>query len=54
MDDEIKEEKLESPLVVHKKDDASYQETAREFDMSSTHTDDEAWDFPTLLRHRFR
>lgn len=54
MDDEIKEEKLESPLVVHKKDDASYQETAREFDMSSTHTDDEAGDFPTLERHRFR
>ena len=54
MDDEIKEEKLDSPLVVHKKDDASYQETAREFDMSSTHTDDEAGDFPTLERHRFR
>lgn len=54
MDDGIKEEKLDSPLVVHKKDDASYQETAREFDMSSTHTDDETGDVPTLERHRFR
>lgn len=54
MDDEIKEEKLDSPLVVHKKDDASYQETAREFDMSATHTDDESGDVPTLERHRFR
>ena len=26
MADEIKEEKLDSPLVVHKKGDASYQE----------------------------
>lgn len=54
MDDEIKEEKLDSPLVVHKKDDASYQETAREFDMNSTHADDESGDVPTLERHRFR
>lgn len=54
MDDEIKEERLDSPLVVHKKDDASYQETAREFDMSSTHTDDESGELPTLERHRFR
>lgn len=54
MDDEIKEEKLDSPLVVHKKDDASYQETAREFDMNATHTDDESGDVPTLERHRFR
>lgn len=54
MDDEIMEEKLDSPLVVHKKDDASYQETAREFDMNSTHTDDESCDVPTLERHRFR
>lgn len=54
MDDEIMEEKPDSPLVVHKKDDASYQETAREFDMNSTHTDDESGDVPTLERHRFR
>lgn len=54
MDDEIKEEKLDSPLVVHKKDDASYQETAREFDMNATHSDDESGEVPTLERHRFR
>lgn len=54
MAEEIKEEKLDSPLIVHKKDDASYQETATEFDMSATHTDDEGDDVPTLERHRFR
>lgn len=54
MADEIKEEKLDSPLIVHKKDDASYQETATEVDMSATHTDDEGDDVPTLERHRFR
>lgn len=54
MNDEIKEEKLDSPLVVHKKSDASYQETASEISMSSTHTDEEADDVPTLERHRFK
>lgn len=54
MAEEIKEEKLDSPLIVHKKNDASYQETATEFDMSATHTDDEGDDVPTLERHRFR
>lgn len=54
MAEEIKEEKLDSPLIVHKKDDASYQETATEFDMNATHTDDEGDDVPTLERHRFR
>lgn len=54
MSDEIKEEKLDSPLVVHKKSDASYQETASEVSMSATHTDEEADDIPTLERHRFK
>lgn len=54
MADEIKEERLDSPLVVHKKDDASYQETAGEISMSATHTDEESADVPTLERHRFR
>lgn len=52
MEDEIREEKLDSPLVVHKKDDASYQETAGEIDMNVTHGDEE--NVPTLERHRFR
>lgn len=54
MADEIKEERLDSPLVVHKKYDASYQETAGEISMSATHTDEESGDTPTLERHRFR
>lgn len=54
MADEIKEERLDSPLVVHKKDDASYQETAGEISMNATHTDEESGDTPTLERHRFR
>lgn len=54
MQDENKTERLDSPLIVHKKSDASYQETATEFDMSATHTDDEGADAPTLERHRFR
>ncbi len=54
MEEEIKEERLDSPLVVHKKSDASYQETASEMGMSSTHTDEEDEDTPTLERHRFK
>lgn len=54
MEEEIREEKLDSPLVVHKKSDASYQETATEVTMNATHTDDESSDAPTLERHRFR
>ena len=54
MADEIKEERLDSPLVVHKKDDASYQETAGEISMSATHTDEESGDTPTLERQRFK
>ena len=37
MADEIKEEKLDSPLVVHKKGDASYQEEGNEVSMQNTH-----------------
>lgn len=54
MEEEIKEEKLDSPLIVHKKSDASYQETASEVVMSSTHTDDEGSEGATLERHRFK
>ena len=50
---EITEEKLDSPLVVHKPNDASYQETANDVDMNTTHTDEDE-DMPTLERHRFR
>ena len=40
---------LESPLIVHKKTDASYDENATAFEMSETHVDE---DKPTLTRHR--
>lgn len=53
MADEIMEEKLDNPLIVHKKDDASYQETATEVDMNVTHIEEDD-DLPTLERHRFR
>lgn len=54
MEEEIKKDVLDSPLVVHKKDDASFQETANEVTMSATHTDEESADTPTLERHRFK
>lgn len=54
MEEEIKKERLDSPLVVHKKDDASYQETAAEVTMNATHTDEDSSDAPTLERHRFK
>lgn len=53
MDDELIEEKLDNPLIVHKENDASYQEIASEVSMSYTHTDEET-DAPTLERHRFK
>lgn len=43
--------KLESPLIVHKKSDASNEDTASAQEMSETHADEER---PTLKRHRFR
>lgn len=54
MEEEMKKDVLDSPLVVHKKDDASFQETANEVTMSATHTDEESADTPTLERHRFK
>lgn len=53
MDEELIEEKLDNPLVVHKESDASYQETASEVSMSFTHTEEDT-DVPTLERHRFK
>ena len=53
MADEIKEEKLDSPLVVHKKGDASYQEEGNEVSMQNTHVDEES-EATTLERHRFK
>lgn len=55
--DEIKEfnktvlGKLDSPLVVHKKGDASYEESTAAFEMNETHTGEAR---PTLTRHRFK
>ncbi len=43
--------KLDSPLVVHKKGDASYEENTSAFEMNETHTEEER---PTLARHRFK
>ncbi|MBQ7203679.1 MAG: hypothetical protein IJS03_06670 [Eubacterium sp.] len=42
---------LDSPLVVHKKGDASYEESSASIEMNETHTDEER---PTLKRHRYR
>lgn len=53
MADEIKEEKFDNPLVVHKKGDASYQEENNEVSMQNTHVDEDS-DAPTLERHRFK
>lgn len=55
MSDEIKdlaEESLGSPLVVHKKSDASYQDGGINVDMSETHIKEEKK--PTIERHRFK
>lgn len=52
--EEIIEEEYVSPLVVHKKNDASYQETANEVGMQTTHIDEDSSDEPTLERHRFK
>lgn len=51
MSDEIKEEILDAPLVVHKKSDASYHENQTDLIMNDTHIED---DGPTLERHRFK
>lgn len=52
MRDEIKEEQLDAPLVVHKKTDASYQDGGINVDMNETHIKEEKK--PTLERHRFK
>lgn len=53
MDEELMEEKLDNPLIVHKESDASYQEMASEVSMNFTHIEEES-DTPTLERHRFK
>lgn len=45
------EEKLDSPLVVHKETDASYEENSSEIDVNITHIEE---DSATLERHRFK
>lgn len=45
------DEKLDSPLVVHKETDASYEENNAELDVNITHIDE---DTATLERHRFK
>lgn len=51
MSAEFEEEKLDSPLIVHKVTDASYQKTANEVEVDLTHINDGG---STLERHRFR
>lgn len=48
---EDNKEKLDSPLVVHKKTDASYAESVSDYTMEETHIEEEQ---PTLERHRFK
>lgn len=48
---DILEEALDAPLVVHKKSDASYQDGVTNVDMNETHITN---DKPTLERHRFK
>jgi len=43
--------KLDNPLVVHKKGDASYEESAQPLEMNDTHIDEGE---TSLQRHRFR
>lgn len=45
------DEKLDSPLVVHKETDASYEESANDIDVNITHIEE---DGATLERHRFK
>lgn len=42
---------LESPLIVHKKGDASYEDCSVAFEMNETHNEEVR---PTLKRHRFK
>ena len=45
------EQKLDSPLVVHKPNDASFQDSTNEVDVNITHIEE---DSATLERHRFK
>lgn len=54
MIDENTEVRLDNPLVVHKKDDASYSDNTYDDKMSVTHYDENEEDTPTLERHRFK
>ncbi len=51
MNNELDEEKLDNPLVVHKVTDASYQDINPEADLNKTHIEEET---ATLERHRFK
>lgn len=53
MEEDNREEILDSPLIVHKPGDASYQETPADGGMQTTHIDEDT-DAPTLERHRFK
>lgn len=53
MDNEKNDLQLDSPLVVHKESDASYQPAQDVNGMTATHTEDEL-DAPTIERHRFK
>lgn len=52
MAENFEDKKLDSPLIVHKVTDASYQEMASEVSVDFTHSDDEGT--ATLQRHRYR
>lgn len=51
MNEELNPDVLEAPLVVHKKSDASYKETAEDVVMVETHLED---DGPSIKRHRYK
>lgn len=51
MSEEIKDEMLDNPLIVHHKDDASYQDNAAVIELTETHEEELG---PTLERHRFK
>ncbi len=52
MSDELEEERLDSPLIVHKITDASYRETASVVEVDTTHGESDS--SATLERHRFK
>lgn len=52
MSEEFDEKKLDSPLVVHKVTDASYQDSLNSDDINFAHKESD--DIATLERHRYR